>query len=441
MAKKPAHLIYGVDDKPPGPVLLLLSVQHSFLMSSTLVLPVVMVTETGGTLGQVGAVVAMTMIACGIGTILQAMRCGILGSGFLCPNLCGPNFFTSSMEAAWLGGLPLVRGMTIAAGLFEAAFSRVVHRLKFLFPPEITGLVVLMVALGLIPLAISKFLGINFEGEPIRGSNLLVATLTLFLMVAINLWGHPKLKMYSVLIGMAFGYLLSTITGQITAGQFHSFLEARWLALPYYEGMFDITFRWSLLPAFLIVSITGALKSFGNLIMAEIVNDEEWKEPDMKRIGNGLFADSLSVTASGILGGMASDTSASNVALSDASKATSRWIGYGAGTLFILLGFSPKIGLIFSIMPQPVMGGILVFVTCFMIMSGLKIILGTGVDVRKTFVIGVPLMFGLSLDILPSLYAGVHPVLRPLFDSSLTLCTVLSVLLNQILRLWDFLKK
>lgn len=441
MPKRPPHLIYGVDDRPPVPALILLGVQHIFLMSSTLVLPVVMVTEIGGSLRQVGAVVAMSMIACGIGTILQAMKCGIVGSGFLCPNLCGPNFFAASMESAWLGGLPLVRGMTIAAGLFEAVFSRVVHRLKFLFPPEITGLVVLMVALGLIPLATSKFLGINFEGEPIKGMNLLVAALTLFMMVAVNLWGTLKFKMYSVLIGMVFGYVLSVLTGQITAEQFQSFLDAPWVALPIYEGMLDLSFRWSLLPAFLIVSITGALKSFGNLIMAEKVNDEEWKEPDMKRIGNGLFADALCVTSSGLLGGMASDTSASNVALSDASRATSRRIGYAAGALFILLGFSPKIAQLFSIMPSPVMGAILIFVTSFMIMSGFRIILGAGSDVRRTFVIGVSLMFGLSLDMLPSLYVSVHPWIRPLFDSSLTLCTILAVALNQLLRFWGVWKK
>ncbi len=441
MAKRPAHLIYGADDRPPVPALLLLGVQHTFLMSGTLVLPVVLMTEIGGSLSQIGAVVAMTMIVCGVGTILQAVRCGIVGSGYLCPNLCGPNFFTSSMEAAWLGGLPLMRGMTIAAGLFEALFSRVIHRLKFLFPPEITGLVVLMVALGLIPLAVSKFLGINFEGEPIQAMNLLVAALTLFMMICINLWGKPKFKMYSVLIGMVFGYALSIATGQISEEQFHSFNNAKWVALPIYEGMFELSFRWSLLPAFLIVSITGALKSFGNLIMAEKVNDEEWKEPDMKRMGNGLFADSLCVTASGVLGGMASDTSASNVALSDASRATSRWIGYAAGILFILLGFSPKISLLFSIMPYPVMGAILIFVTSFMIMSGLRIILDAGADVRKTFVIGISLMFGLSLDILPGFYASVYPWLRPLFDSSLTLCTVLAVILNQIFRLWDMIKK
>jgi xanthine permease XanP len=81
-----------------------------------------------------------------------------------------------------------------------------------------------------------------------------------------------------------------------------------------------------------------------------------------------------------------------------------------------------------------VMGAILVFVTCFMIMSGIQIILGTGPDPRKVFVIGIPLIFGLSLEILPALYAGVPRWLRPLASSSLTLSTVLAVVFNQLLR-------
>jgi len=434
MAKRPANLIYGVDDSPPFSTLLLLGVQHIFLMSSTLVLPVVLVNEIGGSFNQVQGVVALTMVASGIGTIVQAFRWGFLGSGYLCPNLCGPNFFIVSMEAAWLGGLPLMRGMTIAAGLVEAIFARVIHRLRPLFPPEITGLVVLMVAVGIIPLGVSKCFGINYEGEPIRGVNLLVATLTVLIMVGINLRDRSRLKLYSVLIGMIFGYLLSAAAGLLTRAQFVHVLSSPWFALPHYKGIFFLDFRWSLVPTFAIVSITGALKSFGNLIMCEKVNDDDWKEPDMRRIGGGLLADSVAVTISGLIGGMASDTSASNVALSRASGATSRWVGVAAGGLFILLAFFPKIGALLSIMPAPVMGAILVFVTCFMIMSGIQIILGTGPDPQKVFVIGIALIFGLGLEILPALYVGVPGWLRPLASSSLTLSTTLAVVLNQILR-------
>lgn len=436
MAKRPANLIYGENDKPPATVLLLLAAQHIFLMSSTLVLPIVLVSEIGGSFTQVRAVVALTMISCGIGTIVQAMRWKHIGSGFLCPNLCGPNFFAASVESAWLGGLPLMRGMTMAAGLVEIVFARVLPRLAFLFPTEITGLVVLMVAVNLVPLGASKFLGINFAGEPIQAANLLVAAITLLCMVGINIWGKGKVKLYSVLFGMLVGYLLSLATGILSGLQFDEVVDLPWLALPCLDsGMWELSFRWSLLPTFIIVSICGALKTFGNLILCEKINDVEWKDPDVVRIGDGLMADGICVTVSGLIGGVASDSSASNVSLSNATGATSRWIGFAAGGLFIALGFSPRLSAVLSVMPRPVMGAILAFVISYMLLSGLQIILSSALDSRKTFVIGISLLFGLSLDVIPALYSSIFPWLRPLFDSSLTLCTVLAVLLNQLFRI------
>jgi xanthine permease XanP len=254
-------------------------------------------------------------------------------------------------------------------------------------------------------------------------------------MVGVNVWGKGKLKLYSVLLGMFCGYLLSIATGLTAKGQFEAVAATPWFSLPFLEGGMEFSFQWSLLPAFAIVSVTGALKSMGNLIMCEMVNDDEWREPDMRRIGDGLTADSIAVAVSGLLGGVASDTSASNVALSKASGATSRWIGFAAGGLFIVLGFSPTLSSILAIMPMPVMGAILVFVTSFMIVSAFQIMMSTKPDPRKTFVLGVSIIFGLSLDVLPDLYTGVHPWLRPLFESSLTLTTVLAVTLNQLLRI------
>ncbi len=434
MATKPASLIYGVDDSVPPGVLALLAVQHIFLMSSSIVLPIVLVNEIGGSFMDVRAVVALTMIACGIGTILQALRLPGLGSGFLCPNLCGPNFFAASMTAAWLGGIPLMRGMTIFAGLVEIVFARFVHRLAFLFPAEVTGLVVFMVGVGLIPVGVSRFLHIDFSGEPIDNASLMVAVATLFIMIALNVWGGKQIKLYALLIGMAAGYVLSAATGQLTMEVFAEVSRAPWFGVPQLDSMFELSFDWSLAPLFIIVSICGALKSYGNLVLCEKVNDEDWKEPDMPRIGRGLTADGLCVTLSGVLGGLPSDTSASNVTFSAASGATARVIGFAAGGLFAVLGFSPKLSALLSIMPAPVSGAILVFVVCFMMISGLAIMLANKPDTRKTFVLGTALCFGLSLDILPQLYASVTPWMRPLFESSLTLSTVVAVILLQLLR-------
>jgi NCS2 family nucleobase:cation symporter-2 len=210
---------------------------------------------------------------------------------------------------------------------------------------------------------------------------------------------------------------------------------APWIGLPDYDGFLKVSFDWTLLPAFAIVSICGALKSFGNLVMCEKINDDSWTHPDMARIGSGLVADGIAVTISGVLGGVASDTSASNVGLSSATSATSRWIGVAAGVLFAVLGFSPKLAAVLTVMPPPVAGAILIFVVCFMTTGAFQIIANSRPDARMTFVIGISLAFGLSLDMLPQLYASVPGWLRPLFESSLTLATVLAVVLHQIFRI------
>jgi NCS2 family nucleobase:cation symporter-2 len=242
-----------------------------------------------------------------------------------------------------------------------------------------------------------------------------------------------RLRLYGALIGLVSGYLLSIVTGILGHDQWRHIVEAPAFALPHFEGMFQFSFQWSMAPLFIIVSLCGALKTYGNLILCEKINDDDWKQSDPARIQGGLMADGLCVVASGLLGGMASDTAASNVALSSATGATSRRIGFGAGFLFILLGFSPKLSGILSIMPRPVMGAILIYVTCFMIFSGLSIIMASKLDPRKTFSIGIALIFGLSVDFLPTLYANFPKVLQPIFSSSLVLATVLAILLNQSL--------
>jgi xanthine permease XanP len=431
---KPSNLIYGVDEKPPVVSTFLLGLQHTFVMSSTLILPVVIVSEIGGTLDQVQSVVSYSMIAAGLATILQSLKKSPVGSGYLCPHLVGPSYLSASIQAAWLGGLPLLFGMTAVAGFFEALFSRVVRRLQVLFPTEVTGLVVVMVGIALVPLGASKFLGIETEDAIIEAPDVTVAAITLLLMIGLNIWSHGRLRLYCVLIGMAAGYLLSYPLGILSSADIAHVWHSPLVALPdrsHISWSFDI----ALLVPFLIASLASSLKSVGDLMTTQKVNDDAWVQADMKSISGGLLADGIGCMLSGMLGGLGISTSSSNVGVSVATGATSRRIGLSAGCLFILLAFLPKLSALFSIMPQPVMGAILVFVTSFMVIAGIQIILTTTLDTRKTFVIGISLIFGLSVDILPELYRNIHPWLRPLFSSSLTLSTILAIVLTQVFRI------
>ncbi len=430
------NLIYGRDDKLPGMTALLLGLQHVFTMSSMLVLPVIVAREIGGGLAVVQGLICLSMIAAGTGTILQSLKKGPVGSGYLCPNLCGPSYLSVSIQAAWIGGLPLMHGMTLLAGSFECIFSRVVHKLRNVFPTEITGLVVLMVGIELIPIGASKFVGIEYAGDSFNTNKILIACITLGTMTGINIWSTGKLKLYCLLIGIVVGFIASVLFGVLTIEDYSVLKQSRWFALPgSTSGFLNLKFDPALALPFLIVSLCASLKTFGNITTCQKINDPEWKKPDMKNIGKGLLADGIAVGFGGLIGGVAVDTSASNVGLSAATSATSRYIGFVAGGLFILLGFFPKLAAVFFIMPDPMMGAIVIFVTCFMVISGIQILLTSKMDTRKTFIIGISMVFGLSAIILPDLYYDIPSWLAPIFSSSLTLSTVLAIILNQVFNL------
>ena len=438
MPNNTADLIYGLNDKPPILVTIILGFQHIFTMSSTLMLPVIIVQEIGGSFSQIQSLVCFSMIGIGIGTVLQCLKKGPVGSGYLCPHLSSPAYLPISIQAAWLGGLPLMHGMIMISGIFEGLFSSIAHKLKRLFPTEVSGLVVLLVGFSLIPIGASKFMGIEFPEDPISAKHLLVASLTLATMIGVNIWSKGKLRLYCVIIGMIVGYLLSCVSGILSIVDWKYIFEAPFFALPGVGAeKFKWAFDWSLVIPFMIVTLCGSLKSIGNITTCQKINDDNWKKPDMKNIGRGLLAEAIGIFSAGLFGGTATDTSSSNIGLSAATGATSRRIGTTAGIIFICLAFLPKLTAFISIMPSPVMGAILIFVTSFVIIAGLQIILTRPLTTKMAFVVGISFLFGTSLEILPKLYSHVHPWLRPFFSSSLTFGTILAIVLNLIVNIGD----
>jgi xanthine permease XanP len=434
MAKKPADLIYGVDDKPPLTASALLGLQHVVVMTSGWVLVVVIVNTIGGTQEEVANVLRMSMIASGVATILQSLPNSSLGSGYFCPISSGPAYVSASILAGKIGGLRAVFTMTILSGLFEGLLARIVPRLRPLFPPEVTGLVVTMVGVELIALGCPRFLGFQDGGGGPRGVVTAVATVTLAGMIGPTVWGKGKLKLYPVLVGLAVGYLLAYFWGVFHTERLREMLAAPMISLPrkVHTGWF---FDIALLPAFLIASLASTLKSVGDLTLCQRINDADWKRTDMKSVSGGIFAGAIGTGLSGLLGGVGQSTFSSNVGLSLATGATSRSIAIPCGILMILLAFLPKLAAFFAAMPDPVMGAILVYVACFMILAGIQVITSRMLDARRTFVVGIALIFGLSVDMVPGLYRDVPELIQPLFSSSLSISTVLVVLLNLLFRL------
>ncbi len=378
--------------------------------------------------------VSLSMIAGGILTILQAIRTKYFGSGYLCPAVCGPSYLSASILAVTTGGMPLLLGMTAFAGAIEAALSRVMNRLRFLFTAEVMGIIVALIGIVIIPVAIKNFFGISGTNTAANPSDVIVAVLTLATMIGINVWVKGNLRLYSIIIGMVVGYGLSYAFGILDSKSLSQIGEADWFSIPYIRNM-SWSFDVAMLVPFVVATICSTFKTVGDLGTCQKINDAEWKRPDMDRITPGILVDGIGGILPGIIGGFGQSTSSSNVGLSVATGATSRVIAYAAGGIIIVLAFFPRLSELFIIMPPPVMGATLIFAISFMIIAGLQIIGTRVLDVRRTFILGLAIIFGLSADLMPQLYASVHPWIKPVFSSSLALGTVTAIVMNFIMRI------
>ncbi|MDT8903585.1 uracil-xanthine permease family protein [Anaeroselena agilis] len=433
-SKKAADLDYGVDDNPPLRITLPLAFQQVVIISIDLIFPVLIVQAVMGSIHTAQSFVSLTMLALGAGTLLQSLNRGPVGSGYFCPHEAGALYYPASVLAAQKGGLPLVLGMTVLAGLAEVFFAKVIHRVRFLLPPELAGLVVVMLGVTLIPVSITNFSGSSGDGTVVDLSALSVGAMTLGVMVGANVWGKGAVRQYSVLIGMIGGYLASYATGSLTGEHLARLSEVPLVAAP------DISHvGWAFDPAmalpFLVAVVCSSLKTVGNITTCQKANDPEWKRLEMKSARGGLLTEGLATTLSGLVGGMGHNTSSGSIGLAIATGVTSRRLGVFVGLMFIALAFLPKAAALVAIMPKPVMGATLIVVICFVTITGFQIILSRMLDARKIFIIGLALVFGLSVSMVPGLYRALPAWLQPFFDSAFSLATVTAIVLNLLFRI------
>jgi len=433
---------YSVNEVPPIGHLLLSAFQHVLIMVVAIGIPIIFAGQLNETPAFTASLITFSMLASGIGSIIQALRLPYLGSGYLCPNLCGPSYLSLSLSAAWIGGLPLMRGITIVAGFIEIFLAPVIQKLKSVFPIYVVGLVVALVGISIVQISITSFFGLTFQGDAIRNIDIAIGAISLLIMVFCNIWGKGFVKVYCLIIGIFSGWILALILAPENWQNLISVKNSAFFAMPQFNTLLHpITFHFSLMIPLIVIAIGSTLKTFGNLLAAQKMSEPELKEINFVPIRNGIIADGFATSLSGLLGSMAVDTSSSNIGLAGATKVLSRWISVVAGVIFIVLAFFPMLTNALSHIPKPVLGASLIFSGCFMICAGLIQMLDENWDQRKTFVVGIALFFGLSTAFLPSLYARAPKIIQTFFTDPLPTATILAVILNQIFNLDIIYKK
>src|SRR5262245_58751165 len=185
--KKPGELIHGVDDTPPPLTTLFVGMQHVGLIRIQLIYPLLVIQLAALSPESAVNMLSLAMIALGIAAILQSLPSGPVGSGFLCPPCHTGVFLEPSIAALKLGGLPLVFGMTIVAGLVQSVLAPSLRRLRPLLPPEIGGLVVFLVGTSVAAIGCRYIMGVG-SLVPVCRDYWLVGGLTLAVTVALNVW-------------------------------------------------------------------------------------------------------------------------------------------------------------------------------------------------------------------------------------------------------------
>ena len=430
--KKPANLIYDVDDIPPMAVQIPAAFQHLFVLSVGWVYVLLVVNAMGGTSAEMQSLIRMSMIASGIATIVQSKR-GI-GNGYLCPLTCSLTYMAPVVLAGLAGGYSLIFGMLLAAGVAGMLVSRVVHRLRILFPPEVTGLMVAMSGLQLVALGCSRFLGYSKATSAVDPRALLIGLVTLFAMIVPTIWTRSKLHLFPMLIGVAAGYAAASALGEFHISQMLAQMPPGFLTFPHRAAP-GLSFKFELLPPFLIAALTASLKTVGDTTLCQKANDTAWKRADMQSVSGGVFANGFGSAISGLLGGIGQNTTSSSIGISIAAGTTSRAIAWPLGLLVIALAFVPKAATIVAALPVPAVGAVLIYAACFIVLGGLQLLTSRMLDARRIFAVGIALIFGLSVEIVPDLYRTLPTFLKPIFSSSTSVAAVLVVILSLLFRI------
>jgi NCS2 family nucleobase:cation symporter-2 len=412
---------------------IMVAVQQLAFLASIMTLPVLLARQAGLDSAGAAGLVALTMMAAGCGVILQALNRGGIGIGLFSPVHTSAIAFPASIAAVKMGGLDLAFGMMAVAAFIQLAASRVITRLRPFFPVEIAGLIVLMLGIGLGLLGMRALLALDtpLQDEP---RTLLTGVLTLSVIVAVNVWGHGKIKPFAVFVGLLVGQFFAVSQGVVNESLTEEIHRVPFFALPP-VGHFGWSFSWEMMPHFILLGLALSFNCFGVLTIAQRANDSGWKRPDMEGIKRGLLAEGITNTICSLINGVTQTTSGGAIGLAQASGVTSRVAAYVLGGLFLVLAFFPPFAAFWISLSMPVIGAVLMFVASFIIVGGIKIITSRLLDSRKVITIGLALIVGVGHDLLHMADDGSESVLFSPMSTTVAAALLVAIGLNALFRI------
>lgn len=431
-------LIYHLEEKPPIKEALFAALQHLMAIFVAIITPPLIV---AGALNldieTTSFLVSVSLFVSGIATFIQCKKVGPIGCGLLCVQGTSFSFISPIIMAGTLGGLPAIFGATMVGAVAEIFVSRILKYAMKIITPLVSGIVVTLIGISLIKVGmISCGGGTGAIEDGTFGSfqNLGIATLVLLLIVLFNRSSNKYLRMGSIILGILIGYVLSYFCGMVDFNNMpnYSFFN---IPIPFKYGM---SFNISSIIAFAIVYVITAIEAYGDITANSLISSQPVEgETFLKRAQGGILADGFNSFLAGALGSFPNSIFAQNNGMIQLTGVASRYVGYFIALFLVILGFFPIVGVVFSFMPEPVLGGATLLMFGTVASAGIKIIASQPLDRKAILVIAISFSMGLGVELYPAIFNQFPETIKNIFSSGITTGGLAAIVANMVIRIKD----
>ncbi|MDE0117318.1 MAG: hypothetical protein OXT07_11930 [bacterium] len=396
MADPPEHstVRYEPDERPPLPLALGTGLQAALTIVTPVVITVVIVARAAGQTDSYitwGAFAAL--LVSGATTILQAVRLGRFGSGHVLMMGTSGAFIAVCVAALEAGGPRLMASLVAVSSLFQFMLAARLSLLRRIFTPVVSGTVVMLIAATVLPIVFETLEDVP-EGTP-QAAAPIVAGTTIAVVAGIVLRGSPVWRLWAPITGIVVGCAVAAPFGIYDTAQV---ADATWVGVPLgsWPGIDlapDNDF-WALLPAFVVVTIVGAVETIGDGIAIQTVSRRKPPATDFRTVQGALNADGVGNLFSGLLGTLPNTTYSSSISVAEVTGVAARRVGVAIGGALLALAFFPKFTAALIAIPPAVAAAYITVLVGMLFVQGMRLVARDGINHRTAAVVGVSFWIG-----------------------------------------------
>lgn len=424
-------IVYGLDDPIPLGTAVLVALQHvSAMVVGTITPPLILAGTLKFSATDTAYLVSIALLASALGTWLQCRQRGPVGSGLL--SVTGTSFaFLHPLTAAGrAGGLPLMLGLSLCTAPLVILAAPIVTRLRSVFTPLVSGVVVILIGTSLIPTAFFGLSAPVAAGAP-AWAGLVIGLVVILVILAAQATGRTWTRIAGAAGGVVAGCLVCGFFGGLHAPEAGT---GEWFTRPHLFPH-GFAFDWKFLPPFAFIYLVSMLEAVGDIsATAQLSGLSNHGPAHWRRLSGGVMADGIVSTVAGLFGGFPSATYAQNNGVIQITGVASRRVAYAMVVILALLGLFPAVGRWVTVLPPAVLGGLALLMFGLVAVAGLRLLITAGLGQREGVIVALSLGVGLGLPTQPALVAGLPGILPSLLESSISAGGLTVLLLNLVWR-------